>query len=176
MGFLLDRTFLRSRRLIHITFGPLHSSWRLSHRIHNLPRLDIPGTCRSTNDVSSIPGSRPNARVFFKLTQNSAWTVLARNNLRGAGIAAHLGAYAYGFTWASVVAFFIAMVMFCAAGGVSKRKDKHRTSRNSSTTVTTVPVTPVPVTRTSRFGRARFAPKPVVISEVDNGRIKNEYV
>jgi len=115
--------------------------------------------------VSSLSGSLR----FRRITNgsNSAWTVIGRNNLRRSGTDAHLGVYAYGFTWASVAAFFLSMIMFCIAGAVSKRKDKNKTSRTSSTT---------PVVRTSRFGRSRAANKPIVVSEVENGGIKSEYV
>lgn len=53
----------------------------------------------------------------------TAWTVKARNAYTSAGQTAGLGRYAYGFTWASFVCFFLAMVFFCTSGGRSKKKN-----------------------------------------------------
>lgn len=54
----------------------------------------------------------------------TSWTVLARNAFRGAGIESDLGRYAYGFTWATFVCFFLAMILFCCGGATSRKKDK----------------------------------------------------
>lgn len=50
----------------------------------------------------------------------SAWTVKGRNNFQKNGQAAHLGKYAYGFTWAALACFFISTVLFCVGGAASK--------------------------------------------------------
>ena len=56
---------------------------------------------------------------------DSAWTIYARNQFRSAGIQSNIGEYAYGFSWGSLVAFFLAMVLFCC-GGVASRKKKNK--------------------------------------------------
>lgn len=54
----------------------------------------------------------------------SAWTVTARNHFRSAGIASNIGEYAYGFTWAAFLCWFLAMVLFCCGGVFGKKKNK----------------------------------------------------
>lgn len=68
--------------------------------------------------------------MFFR----SAWTVQGRAQFRSVGRDAHLGTYAYGWTWASVAAFLICTILFCIGGGISgSKKDKStRTSTGSS--------------------------------------------
>jgi len=46
----------------------------------------------------------------------TAWTVQARNRWRAAGHDADYGKYAFGFTWATVAALLIAIMLFCSAG------------------------------------------------------------
>ncbi|KAH0274784.1 SUR7-domain-containing protein, partial [Aureobasidium melanogenum] len=61
--------------------------------------------------------------VFFQALAASLMTacfVQGRNAFRRNGQSAHLGAYAFGWTWAAFAAYFLAMVLFCVGGAVSK--------------------------------------------------------
>jgi len=54
----------------------------------------------------------------------TAWTVQGRNVFQKAGHSAHLGKYAYGFTWGTVALLFLSMLTFCMAGG-KKHKETY---------------------------------------------------
>lgn len=66
--------------------------------------------------------------VALNLLVVSAWTVRGRNHLNNAGQNAHLGRYAYGFTWGTFAAWLIATVLFCVGGSVGKEKNTAKKS------------------------------------------------
>lgn len=74
------------------------------------------------------------------MTICSAWTVQGRNAFRNNNQSASLGRYAYGFTWASFVCYFLAAIFFCVGGRIGKNdggsssgKKKSMFRRNRST-------------------------------------------
>jgi len=85
----------------------------------------------------------------------TAWTVKAQKAFKSAGQDASLGKYAYGFTWAAVACFFLAMVLFCAGGRAGKD-----TSTGSGK---------------SRFGRKRSTRSRGSFVGSDRGGIKDDY-
>ncbi|OQN95724.1 hypothetical protein B0A48_18264 [Cryoendolithus antarcticus] len=86
----------------------------------------------------------------------TAWTVIGRNNFRAAGQDAHLGTYAFGFTWAAMACFLISTVLFCVGGSVGKDE-----SRN---------------TKSSYFGRKRSTrSRGSFIDNESQRRVKDEY-
>lgn len=63
----------------------------------------------------------------------SAWTVQGRNAFRSANRDAHIGAYAYGWAWATVFAFLVCTILFCVGGGIGgSKRDSSTTTRKSS--------------------------------------------
>jgi len=67
--------------------------------------------------------------LFFQALAASlmtAWTVQGRNAFLKAGHDAHLGKYAYGFTWGAVALLFLSMITFCMAGS-GRKKDAYAT-------------------------------------------------
>jgi hypothetical protein len=55
---------------------------------------------------------------------HSACFVQGRNAFRRNGQDARLGRYGFGWTWAAFAAYFIAMILFCVGGAVSKSSDR----------------------------------------------------
>ncbi len=53
------------------------------------------------------------------IPSHSAAYVKGRNNFRSNGTTARLGPYNFGFMWAAVACYFLAMVMLCAGGAAS---------------------------------------------------------
>jgi len=98
--------------------------------------------------------------LFFQALASAlmtAWSVKGRNVFRSAGQDASLGKYAYGFSWASVFCFFVAMVLFCAGGSAGKDKTSSGTGR-------------------SRFGRKRSTrSRGSFVDGSDRGGIKDDY-
>jgi len=60
--------------------------------------------------------------MLFMLILFSAAYVKGRNVFRSNGLNASIGAYAFGFEWASLVCFFLATIFFCIAGAAAKKK------------------------------------------------------
>lgn len=121
VGLLYHRTLLRRLLLFHRNARFRFAHWVLSRRYLYRPSLLLPSSCRFSDDVS--PTRLFTSYAYESLTFNdSAWTVEGRNHFRRAGQTANLGAYGYGFTWAPVACYFIALVLFCS-GGTASRKD-----------------------------------------------------
>jgi len=57
-------------------------------------------------------------------SNNSAAYVQGRNNFRKNGLTASLGKYNFGFMWAAVACYFLAMVLLCAGGAASGSRTK----------------------------------------------------
>ncbi|MCJ1300810.1 hypothetical protein MMC08_003609 [Hypocenomyce scalaris] len=63
------------------------------------------------------------AAAFFQALSAALMTaayVKGQNNFKSNGQTATIGKYAFGFMWAAVACFFLAMVLFCVAGVTSK--------------------------------------------------------
>ncbi|KAI6792587.1 SUR7-domain-containing protein [Hortaea werneckii] len=60
----------------------------------------------------------------------TAWTVQGRNAFRNNNQSASLGAYAYGFTWATLVCYFLASVFFCVGGRIGKNDSGSKPKRS----------------------------------------------
>jgi len=91
----------------------------------------------------------------------TAWSVLGRNHFRNAGQDAHLGRYAYGFSWAAVACYFLSTLLFCIGGSAGKNKDTARSSRGG-------------MFRRSRSTRSHRSRGSFIDSERGGG-IKDEY-
>lgn len=97
----------------------------------------------------------------------SAWTVIARNHFRNAGIASGVGRYAYGFTWGTFVCFFLAMILFCCGGVLGKKKKNNNRSSRRNSNIEEVPMTVrEPRARKPFFGRTRTAEPMVPVTGV----------
>ncbi|GAB7351907.1 hypothetical protein MBLNU459_g2449t1 [Dothideomycetes sp. NU459] len=61
--------------------------------------------------------------LFFQALAASLFTacfVQGRNAFRANGMSAHVGAYAFGWMWASFFAYFLATIFFCIGGSIGK--------------------------------------------------------
>ncbi|KAG4033249.1 hypothetical protein MFRU_005g02620 [Monilinia fructicola] len=92
------------------------------------------------------------ALFFFTLGASlmTAEFVKARNQFNHAGLSAHLGKYAFGFTWAAWACLFLSMILLCIGGAVGEsRRQRRRESKVSD-------VRDVLVTPTANTGGGRF--------------------
>lgn len=46
--------------------------------------------------------------------------MIARNAFRSNGQTAHLGKYAYGFTWAAMACYLVCTILLCVGGRIGK--------------------------------------------------------
>jgi len=85
------------------------------------------------------------ALFFFSLGASlmTAEFVKARNQFHNAGIAASLGKYAFGFTWAAWACLFLSMIMLCIGGATGESHRQRRRERRESkvSEIRDVPVT-----------------------------------
>ncbi|KAA8570126.1 hypothetical protein EYC84_002457 [Monilinia fructicola] len=114
------------------------------------------------------------ALFFFTLGASlmTAEFVKARNQFNHAGLSAHLGKYAFGFTWAAWACLFLSMILLCIGGAVGEsRRQRRRESKVSD--VRDVLVTPTANTGGGRFDfyrdQPRTAPK-MTLHELTLGR------
>ena len=127
---------LRHRVSLPRPLRPLqpHRQLPLQHAV--LRRSLLPNPHRSPNDVRrsihpSTPTPAPPSCRTKRLANQppvSAAYVKGRNNFNSNGQHATLGKYAFGFMWAAVACFFLAMVLFCVAGVASKKSSAAATS------------------------------------------------
>jgi hypothetical protein len=94
---------------------------------------------------------------------NSAWSVLGRNHFNSNGQEAHLGRYAYGFSWAAVACYFLSTILFCIGG--SSGRDRDTTARSSRGGFF----------KRSRSTRSRHSQRGSFIDSERGGGIKDEY-
>lgn len=127
MGFLHHSSILRRRSAVHRTLGSVHPPWLLSLWCHNSVCPLLSDSRCSANDVSLFCLTSLN--LITNPKNHSAWTVQARNAFRAAGRTASLGRYSYGFTWATVFAFFVATILFCVGGSVGGGDRAYKRSR-----------------------------------------------
>ncbi|KAI5208327.1 hypothetical protein AUEXF2481DRAFT_294629 [Aureobasidium subglaciale EXF-2481] len=76
---------------------------------------------------SYLSGLTVAVAAFFQALAAALMTacfVQGRNAFRRNGQDARLGRYGFGWTWAAFAAFFIAMVLFCVGGAVSKSSER----------------------------------------------------
>ena len=92
----------------------------------------------------------------------SAWSVLGRNHFNSSGQDAHLGRYAYGFSWAAVACYFLSTVLFCVSGSAGRNRDTTTTSSRGG------------FFRRNRSTRSRHSRGSFIDSERGGG-IKDEY-
>jgi hypothetical protein len=68
-----------------------------------------------------MTGSRP-AKTSLTCLVRAAY-VIGRDNFRSNGQTADIGKYAFGFEWAAWACFLIASILYCVAGGASRRSE-----------------------------------------------------
>ncbi|TRX98566.1 hypothetical protein FHL15_000640 [Xylaria flabelliformis] len=104
----------------------------------------------------AIAGLMTFVALFFHTVAAALMTatfVRMRDQFTSAGRSAHIGVYAFGFTWGAWAALFIATVLFCI--GIRSKKDDH-------------------VTSGSRWGRKRSV-RSRRSYDLGNHRVKEEY-
>lgn len=120
MGSIPCCSLLRCRRSLLRSPRSMQPHYCFPRLVHELLGCSCSGRSCCRHDVSL----RFHSLIDIKMTNSicSAWTVIARNHFRNAGIASNVGRYAYGFTWATFVCWFLAMILFCCGGVLGKKK------------------------------------------------------
>ncbi|QSZ32434.1 hypothetical protein DSL72_002008 [Monilinia vaccinii-corymbosi] len=81
------------------------------------------------------------ALFFFSLGASlmTAEFVKARNQFNRAGMSAHIGRYAFGFTWAAWACLFLSTILLCIGGTTGESRRQRR--RESRSEIRDVPIT-----------------------------------